>query len=79
MTFYSLIGALVFLVIGMIELTILYRVLYPRLRWSYEQAKTTQTQGIDPNRIMMFFKIQSLVAMPVIGLFFGDSMREIFG
>jgi len=79
MTFYSLIGALLFLVLGIVELAVIYRVLYPALRWRYEKAKTTQTQGIEPNRIMTLFRIQSLTVMPLLGLFLGDRMKAIFG
>ena len=79
MTFYSLIGALVFLVLGIIELAVANRMLYPALRWRHEKAKTTQSQGIEPNRIMALVKIQSLIIMPVIGLFLGDRMKAMFG
>ncbi len=72
----SLIGALVFLGLGLIELAVLNRSLYPTLRWRHEKAKLTQEQGIDPNRIMLLVKIQSLVVMPLLGFFFG---KEIFG
>jgi len=79
MTFYSLIGALLFLVLGIVELAVIYRVLYPVLRWRYEKAKTTQTQGVEPNRIMTLVRIQSLIIMPLLGLFLGDRMKAIFG
>jgi hypothetical protein len=79
MTFFSLIGALVFLAVGIVELALVNRIVYPALRWRYEQAKTTQSQGIAPSRIMTLVKIQSLIAMPVIGLFFGDRMKAILG
>ena len=72
----SLIGALVFLGLGLIELAVLNRSFYPALRWRHEKAKLTQEQGIDPNRIMLLVKIQSLVLMPLLGFFFG---KEIFG
>jgi hypothetical protein len=79
MTFYSLVGAAMFLMLGFIVLATANRVLYPALRWRYELAKTTQTQGIDPRRLMTAFKMLSLVGMPLIGLFLGDSMKQIFG
>ena len=79
MSFYSLIGALVFLVFGMIELAVIYRVVYPQLRWRFEKAKTTQSQGLDPNRLMMVFKVQSLIVMPLIGLLLGNRLKDIFG
>ncbi len=72
----SLIGALVFLGLGLIELAVLNRSFYPALRWRHEKAKLTQEQGIDPNRIMTLIKLQSLILMPLLGFFFG---KEIFG
>ena len=53
MTFYSLVGALIFLGIGIVELAVVNRSLYPSLRWRYEKAKTTQEQGISPKTIML--------------------------
>ncbi len=79
MSFYSLIGAIVFLVIGVVELAVVDRALYPVLRWRHEQAKLTQSQGIEPNRIMALVKIQSLIVLPLLGLFLGDRMKFIFG
>jgi hypothetical protein len=79
MSFASLIGALVFLGLGIVELAVLNRSLYPALRWRHEKAKLTQEQGIDPNRIMLLVKIQSLLLMPILGLFLGDRMKSIFG
>ena len=72
----SLLGALVFLGLGLIELAVLSRSLYPALRWRHEKAKLTQEQGIDPNRIMLLVKLQSLILMPLLGFLFG---KEIFG
>ncbi len=79
MTIYGLIGAVVFLALGLVELAVVNRSLYPGLRWRYEQAKTTQEQGLSPRTIMLFVKIQSLILMPLIGLFLGERMKGIFG
>ncbi len=79
MTIYGLIGAVVFLALGLLELAVVNRSLYPGLRWRYEQAKTTQEQGLSPRTIMLFVKIQSLILMPLIGLFLGERMKGIFG
>ena len=78
MTFYSLVGAVIFLAIGIIELAVLNRTLYPSLRWRYEKAKVTQEQGTDPNRIMTLVRIQSLVILPLVGLFLGKQIEAIF-
>ena len=69
---YSPLGAFVFLVLGFIELKIVQRTIYPTLRWRYEEAKVTGSQGMDPARIMGLVKLQSLVLMPVVGLLLGD-------
>jgi hypothetical protein len=76
---YSPLGAFVFLVLGFIELRIVQRTIYPTLRWRYEEAKVTGSQGVDPNRIMVLVKLQSLVLMPVVGLLFGNRFGAMFG
>ena len=76
---YSPLGAFIFLVLGYIELRLVQRMIYPTLRWRYEEAKVTASQGIDPRRIMILVKLQSLVLMPIVGLLFGDKFRTMFG
>jgi hypothetical protein len=34
---------------------------------------------MDPKRLMTVLKILSLVGMPLLGLYFGDSMKRILG
>jgi hypothetical protein len=79
LTGYSLIGALIFLVIGLVELAVMRRTVYPALRWRYEEAKTTQSHGIDPSRIMFLIRFQSLVLMPLVGLMLGGPIKSMFG
>jgi len=74
MSFAGLIGALVFLVIGIAELAFVNRSVYPALRWRYEKAKVTQQQGLAPSTIMALVKVQSLILLPFIGLVIGDRM-----
>ncbi len=76
---YSPLGAFVFLVLGLIELKIVQRTIYPTLRWRYEEAKVTGSQGMNPARIMSLVKLQSLVLMPVLGLFLGNRFGSMFG
>jgi len=76
---YSPLGAFVFLVLGYIELKIVQRTIYPTLRWRYEEAKVTGSQGVDPRRIMGLVKLQSLVLMPVLGFFLGNRFGSMFG
>jgi hypothetical protein len=74
-----LVGALAFVCIGLAELALFNRSIYPSLRWRYEKAKTTQSQGISPSTIMALVKFQSLVLMPVVGFLVGDRMKSLFG
>ena len=74
MSFAGLLGALVFLAIGIAELAFVNRSVYPSLRWRYEKAKVTQQQGLAPSTIMALVKVQSLILLPLIGLVIGDSM-----
>jgi hypothetical protein len=77
--FNSIVGALVFLVLGILELMILQRALYPALRLRHEQAKLTQMQGMEPNKIMNVLRFQSLVIMPVLGFLLGDRLKAMIG
>jgi hypothetical protein len=79
MSFAGLIGALLFLVIGIAELAFVNRSVYPSLRWRYEKAKTTQSQGVRPSTVMALVKVQSLILLPLIGLILGDRMISISG
>ena len=79
MSFAGLIGALLFLALGIAELAFVNRSVYPSLRWHYEKAKTTQTQGLAPATIMALVKVQSLILLPLIGLVLGDRMIAISG
>ena len=79
MSFAGLIGALLFLAIGIAELAFVNRSVYPSLRWRYEKAKTTQSQGVRPSTVMALVKVQSLILLPLIGLILGDRMISISG
>jgi hypothetical protein len=69
----------IFLAIGVIELLIVQALIYPSLRWRYEKAKVTGSQGKDPARIMSFVKLQCLVAMPLIGFAMGNYFQKMAG
>ncbi|MFO1130975.1 MAG: hypothetical protein U1E16_03010 [Hyphomicrobiales bacterium] len=75
----GLIGALLFTVVGLAELALVNRSVYPALRWRFEKAKLTQSQGIRPSTFMALVKFQSLVLMPVVGFLLGDRMKSLFG
>ena len=74
----AIVGALVFAIIGLAEVALVNRSIYPSLRWRYEKAKTTQSQGVSPATIMALVKFQSLVLMPVLGFLLGSRMK-MFG
>ena len=74
-----IISAFIFLIIGFIELMIVQTMIYPTLRWRFEKAKVTASQGMDPTRIMNFVKIQSLLLMPVVGYFMGNYFQKMAG
>ena len=74
----AIVGALVFAIIGLAEVALVSRSIYPSLRWRYEKAKITQSQGVSPATIMALVKFQSLVLMPVLGFLLGSRMK-MFG
>ena len=75
----AVVGALVFAIIGLAEVALVSRSIYPSLRWRYEKAKITQSQGVSPATIMALVKFQSLVLMPVAGFLVGERMKSMFG
>ena len=75
----GLVGALLFTAIGLAEVALANRSVYPALRWRFEKAKLTQSQGMTPSTIMALVKFQSLVLMPVFGFLVGDRMKSLFG
>ena len=74
----AVVGALVFAIIGLAEVALVGRSIYPSLRWRYEKAKITQSQGVSPATIMALVKFQSLVLLPVLGFLLGSRMK-MFG
>ena len=72
-------GGLGFLVLGILELIVLQRALYPALRWRHEKAKLTQSQRIQPDVIINVLRFQSLVIMPVLGFLLGDRLMGMIG
>ncbi len=74
----GIVGALVFTGLGLAEVALVNRSVYPSLRWRYEKAKTTQSQGVSPATIMALVKFQSLVLLPVLGFLLGNRMK-MFG
>ena len=76
---YNLFGALVFLVIGLIDIMFVQRMVYPQMRQRYEEAKVTGSQGRDPALFMNGIRFFSLIVLPVLGFMMGDSFEAMFG
>jgi len=70
----GILGALIFLMLGLLELIVLQRLLYPVLRWRHEKAKLTQSHRIRPDLIINGLRFQSLVIMPVLGFLLGNRL-----
>ena len=76
---YNLFGALVFLVIGLVDIMFMQRMVYPQMRKRYEEAKVTGSQGRDPALFMNVIRFFSLVLLPVVGFMMGDTFEAMFG
>jgi hypothetical protein len=48
--------------------------LYPAMRDRFETAKVTGTSATNPNWVMNVFRVQCLIALPLIGLMFGKAI-----
>jgi len=77
--FYGLLGALIFLVAGLVEFAFFQSFIYPALRRRHETAKITASQGPDPSRYLSLVQFQSLVILPIIGFMLGDRIKSLFG
>jgi hypothetical protein len=75
----SLAGAFLFLIIGVIEVLAVQKLVYPALRWKYEEAKVTGTQRRDPANFVRLMWVLGLVVMPLLGLFFGKPLAASIG
>ncbi|MGE3831105.1 MAG: hypothetical protein AB7F76_08945 [Parvibaculaceae bacterium] len=73
-SFYSTLGFLIFLAIGIIDLAIYRRFIHPRLIRAHERAKVTGTQGQGPARIAKVMFIANLIILPIFGFLIGDVM-----
>jgi hypothetical protein len=74
LTVFSLLGGVAMLMVGLASYGVLRRILYPALRWRYERMKAYGRRGIEPNVWMELLKAVHLVALPVVGLLFGDAV-----
>jgi hypothetical protein len=74
LTVFSLLGGILMLIVGLVSYGVLYRTLYPALRWRYERRKAYGLRGIEPNVWMELLKAVILLAFPAVGLLFGDPL-----
>ncbi|MCA0434190.1 MAG: hypothetical protein LCH46_13110 [Proteobacteria bacterium] len=72
----GLLGALLFLIFGIVELAIFTRSIYPVLAERHERLKVTQEQGRGPALLARFVRIQSLVVMPIAGYVLGQMLSS---
>ena len=78
LTPYSLLGGLVMLIVGLASYGVLHRMLYPILRWRYERMKAYGRRAIEPHVWMEVLKAVNLLALPAVGLLFGDAALSGF-
>jgi hypothetical protein len=64
--------AVLFLALGVVELYVFMRAVYPVLSHRHETAKVTYSHGRSPAFITNIIRLQSLVAMPLIGYVLGS-------
>jgi hypothetical protein len=70
----SLVGLIVFAMIGVVELWLIQTMVYPAMRQRFETAKVTGASATNPGWVMNLFRFQCLVALPLIGLLYGKAI-----
>lgn len=70
-SFGNILGALIFLTLGVLGLAIFRRFVYPLLSAQHEKAKATATQGKDPARLSRLVYVVSLLFLPALGFLLG--------
>ena len=70
-SFGNVLGALIFLILGMLALALFKRFVYPLMSAKYERAKVTASQGKDPARLTRIVYLVSLLFLPVLGFLLG--------
>ncbi len=69
--FYSLLGALIMLAFGLVDMIVMSRLVYPALRERYEAARLHGKKAVSPRLVMTVTKIASFIVLPVIGFVIG--------
>ena len=78
-TQYGVLGAFLGLLFGVLDYGLLNKLLYPRLRDSYEFAKTEQRQSVNPAFVMGIIKIGCFTIFPAIGYVIGQEFSRTSG
>jgi hypothetical protein len=73
---HGLAFAALFLALGIIELYVFMRMVYPLISQRHEFQKVTQEQGRSPRLITNVIRLQSLIVMPVLGYFVGSQFMS---
>ena len=73
-SFYSLIGALAFLALGIVNLALFNRLFYTRLSRAHEAAKASGRQRLAPARLAKWLFVADLILLPVLGFLLGDQL-----
>ncbi len=68
---HGLAAATVFLALGVAELFVFMRAVYPVLSLRHETAKVTYSHGRSPAFITNIIRVQSLVGLPLLGYLAG--------
>ena len=64
--------AILFLALGLVELYVFMRAVYPLLSQRHETAKVTYSQGRSPAFIVNIIRLQSLIVLPLLGYVVGS-------
>ncbi len=75
---YSMAGLLIMMGVGLVNLGVYQRWIYPALRRRHEKAKVTGSHGRDPGTVKLIFKTLALLVLPVLGFLFGDPVLSGF-
>jgi hypothetical protein len=70
----SLLGALVFLIAGVIVQVSMQQFVYPLLSAYHERAKYMGRRTVAPSRVMLFMRIVNFLVLPLVGLLAGGSL-----
>ncbi|MGI9484041.1 MAG: hypothetical protein ACR2OR_16960 [Hyphomicrobiales bacterium] len=71
---YSLLGAVAGLLIGIIDVAVASRFIYPAVRMRYETAKAHGRKGLSPSAMMSFLQITGYIVFPIIGIVIANLM-----